>query len=39
MAVTRPSFTNQLTSSMDVFEHVCGQKCVDKRRTLRSNSV
>jgi len=26
MAVTRPSLTMQLTSGMDVFARVCGQK-------------
>jgi len=26
MALTRPSMTMQLTSGMDVFAHVCGQK-------------
>jgi len=26
MALTRPSFTMQLMSGVDVFAHVCGQK-------------
>jgi len=26
MALTRPSLTMQLTSGVDVFTHVCGQK-------------
>jgi len=26
MALTRPTFTIELTSDMDVFAHVCGQK-------------
>jgi len=26
MALTRPSLTMQLTSSVDVFAHICGQK-------------
>jgi len=26
MAMTRPSMTMQLTSGVDVFAHVCGQK-------------
>jgi len=49
MAVTRPSFTMQLTSGVDVFAHVCGQKTdtssnycnniqpYDKRRFSLSN--
>ena len=34
MAFTRPSLTVQLTSDVDVFAHVCGQK-----RTLRATIV
>jgi len=28
MALTRPSLTMQLTSSVDVFTHVCRQRCI-----------